>query len=378
MTQLVRWMIGLTVGTAAACSPSVTADVAVATREAVAETVDEQGATRVRWHDDVSAPVSGRWQPSEMTVGDTVRTGTVLGVIEPVPLDAQRREQVQARRGEARAALAAAEAAARAARGAAEAAARERSRGERLADSGGLAAAELDRLRTVEAGRRDDAAAASARVREATYVLREIEATLAPQAAQRTAVRAPRAGVLLRRHEEHDRVVLAGTPLVQVGDPAQPELVVPVLTADAARIEPGMPATARLAVDGAEWPASVVRVEPAAFAKVSPLGVEEQRVNVVLVPGAGWPVVGDAYRVDVRIRVRSLADVVAVPVGALVRHDSAWAVFVVRKGRLVRQGVTVSLQGRDRAAVASGLQAGDTVVVYPGDDVVDGRRIRIR
>ena len=211
----------------------------------------------------------------------------------------------------------------------------------------------------------------------AAYTRRtEVEAALAPGATQRTPVRAPRAGVVLRRHEEHDRVVLAGTPLVQLGDPAGPELVVPVLTADAARIRPGMSATARLSLDGAPLPATVARVEPAAFAKVSPLGVEEQRVNVVLRAGEGWPVVGDAFRVDVRIRVRELADAVSVPVGALVRHDSAWAVFVVRGRRVTRQAVTLALQGRDRAAIATGLAAGDTVVVYPGDDIADGVRLR--
>ncbi|MFO0396331.1 MAG: efflux RND transporter periplasmic adaptor subunit [Gemmatimonadota bacterium] len=376
MSRMRIVMVGVFAAAAAGCSSKVTADLAVATRGAVAETVDEQGATRVRWHEDVSAPVSGRWQPRALSVGDAVPAGAALGVIEPAPRDAQAEAQLRARLGVARAANAAAEAAASAARGAAEAAARELARGQRLADSGGLAAAELDRLRTLDAARRDERTAAAARVREAAFALREVEAALAPGATQRTPVRAPRAGVVLRRHEEHDRVVLAGTPLVQLGDPAGPELVVPVLTADAARIRPGMPATARLSLDGAPLPATVARVEPAAFAKVSPLGVEEQRVNVVLRAGEGWPVVGDAFRVDVRIRVRELADAVSVPVGALVRHDSAWAVFVVRGRRVTRQAVTLALQGRDRAAIATGLAAGDTVVVYPGDDIADGVRLR--
>lgn len=376
MSRMRVVVVGAFAAAAAGCSSKVTADLAVATRETVAETVDEQGATRVRWHEDVSAPVGGRWQPRALAVGDTVASGAVLGVVEPAPRDAQAEAQLRARLGVARAAVAAAEAAASAARGAAEAAARELARGQRLADSGGLAPAELDRLRTLDAARRDDRLAATARVREAAYALREVEAALAPGAAQRTPVRAPRGGVVLRRYEEHDRVVMAGTPLLQVGDPTGPELVVPVLTADAARIRPGMAATARLSRDGPALPATVARVEPAAFAKVSPLGVEEQRVNVVLRAGSGWPVVGDAFRVDVRIGVRELADAVSVPVGALVRHDSAWAVFVVRGRRVVRQDVTLALQGRDRAAIAAGVAVGDTVVVYPGDDIRDGVRLR--
>ncbi|MFO0272340.1 MAG: efflux transporter periplasmic adaptor subunit, partial [Gemmatimonadota bacterium] len=97
-------MVGVFAAAAAGCSSKVTADLAVATRGAVAETVDEQGATRVRWHEDVSAPVSGRWQPRALSVGDAVPAGAALGVIEPAPRDAQAEAQLRARLGVARAA----------------------------------------------------------------------------------------------------------------------------------------------------------------------------------------------------------------------------------------------------------------------------------
>jgi len=230
---------------------------------------------------------------------------------------------------------------------------------------------------------RDAHEAAAFAVRAAAAEVARAEARLRPSSVRTpgpaVAVTAPADGVILRRLRESESVVPAGGPLVEIGDPARLEIVTDLLSTDAARIREG--ARARVELSGQPLVEAVVRrIEPSGFTKVSALGVEEQRVNVVLdIPdGAGGEDVtlGDAYRVDVRIVVWEAPDVVKVPTSALFREGEQWAVYRVDAGRARRVVVALGRRNGREAEVLAGLAAGARVVIHPGDALVDGSRVR--
>jgi HlyD family secretion protein len=192
-------------------------------------------------------------------------------------------------------------------------------------------------------------------------------------------IAAPVDGVVLRRVRESEAVVPAGEPLLELGDPARIEIVSDLLSTDAVKVRPG----ARAIVDqwGGDRPldARVRRVEPSGFTKVSALGVEEQRVNVVLDfadPSAAVAALGDAYRVEVAIVVWERDEVLKVPTGALFRRGEQWAAYVADAGRARERTVTVGQRTAREAEVLGGLAAGDQVVLHPGDTLADGVRVR--
>jgi HlyD family secretion protein len=344
-------------------------------------TVDEDGETRVRERYTASAPVTGRMERLTCEPGDSVTAGEVLARIFPLPLDtrsgraaAERLEVAEANANAARAREELAEA------GWSEAL-RALERLERVAAQvpGAVTEQRLDRARTAE--RSANLAVEEARA-GVTAALHELEAARTAllgsggAEGEPTRVRAPVSGRVLRVYEECERVVTAGAPIVEVGDPGELEVVVDVLTEDAALLRAGAPA---YVVPGpsADTVAGVIdRIEPSAFTKVSPLGVEEQRVNVVVRFDDGAVVLGDRYRVAVGLSAWEAEDVLRVPVSALFREGDAWAVFVVEGGRVSHRVVTIGERNRRYAVVEGGLQEGDEVVVYPSDAVEDGMRVR--
>ncbi|MFN8582466.1 MAG: HlyD family efflux transporter periplasmic adaptor subunit [Gemmatimonadaceae bacterium] len=175
--------------------------------------------------------------------------------------------------------------------------------------------------------------------------------------------------------EEHDRVVAAGTPLVEVGDPSSIEVVIPVLTRDALSVTPRLPVRLRLG-EGRTVRGEVVRVEPAAYTKLSPLGVEEQRVNVRARFLEAVSGVGDGYEVHASIVTWQTDSALSVPVTGLVPHDTGWAVYVVSRGRARLNPVAVGRRGGMAAEVLTGVAAGDTVVSYPDERLSVGTRLR--
>ncbi|HET9793787.1 MAG TPA: HlyD family efflux transporter periplasmic adaptor subunit, partial [Thermoanaerobaculia bacterium] len=188
-------------------------------------------------------------------------------------------------------------------------------------------------------------------------------------------VRSPVAGRVLRVVQESERSVPAGTAVVEVGEPGALEIVVDLLSTDAVRVSPGMEMT----VDGgagAPLRARVRTIEPAAFTKISALGVEEQRVNVVgdLLDPPGR--LGDAYRVEVAVTVWEGKNALTAPASALFRQGDGWSVFVVEGGRARRRDVRVGHRNAEVAEVLGGLGGGETVVLHPGDRIVEGRRVR--
>jgi HlyD family secretion protein len=362
-------------------------DVAPVTRGPLVVTIDEEGRTRVRDRFVVSSPVGGRVLRIELEPGDRVARGAVLARVRPEApplLDARVRAEAQAAAESARAALGRARAEEERARAALAQAERELARSRRLVEAGVLPTQDMD-LRATEVQLAHEALEAAAfAARAAAAEVTRAEARLAPASRRATggavAVTAPAAGVVLRRLRESESVIPAGEPLVEIGDPANLEIVVDLLSSDAARIREGARADVELSGQRLAIDAVVRRIEPSGFTKVSALGVEEQRVNVILdLPGpAGGEdvVLGDAYRVDVRIVVWEAPDVVKVPTSALVRDDEQWAVYVVEAGRARRRVVEIGGQNGREAEVLSGLAEGARVVIHPSDALRDGSRVR--
>lgn len=360
-------------------------DVAAVSRGALVVTVDEEGRTRVRDRFVVSAPVTGRVLRIELEPGDRVTRGDVVARIQaetPPLLDVRTRAEAQAAVDGARAALGRARAEEQRAGAALALAQRELARTRRLAAGGVLPTQELD-AREAEARLAEEAANAEAFVvRAASAELQRAEARLVPPSPRATggivAVRAPSDGVILRRLRQSESVVPAGEPLVEIGDPARLEIVADLLSTDAVRVREGARAMVEQWGENLPLDATVRRIEPAGFTKVSALGVEEQRVNVILdlADSAGEDaVLGDSYRVELRIVVWEAPDVLKVPTSALFREGDEWAVYVVSDGRARRTVIDVGGQTGREAEVVAGLSEGARVIVHPGDAIRDGTRV---
>lgn len=362
-------------------------DVVAAARGPLMVTVDEEGETRVRHRFVVSAPLAGRVLRIELEPGDLVASGDVVARLRPEAsplLDARARVEAGAAVETARAAVGRAKAEAQRARTALAQAQRELTRVRELGE-GGLATKQQLELREAEVRSAEDAAEAAAfAVGASESELRRAEARLSPTSVEAggrvVTVTAPADGVVLKRVRESEAVVPAGDPLLEIGNPRALEIVSDLLSTDAVRVRPG----ARVLVE--QWggdrtlDASVRRIEPAGFTKVSALGVEEQRVNVVLDfkdPAEAFAALGDAYRVEVRIVIWESDDVLKVPTSALFRQGESWAAYVVRDGRAVVRTLTLGHRTGQEAEVLDGLDVGDLLVSHPGDTLADGARVAV-
>ncbi|MDH3627088.1 MAG: efflux RND transporter periplasmic adaptor subunit [Acidobacteriota bacterium] len=364
-------------------------DVAEAMRTEMRVTLDEEGETRVRERFVVSAPVSGQILRIELEPGDSVVAGeTVLATFQPVRpalLDARTKAETTARRRAAEARLGRVRAERSRVASELEFARSELRRIERLAGEQIVSEEALDAARlNVDTGQERDAAAEFA-VRTAQFDLAQIRATMDPTYDDGTpapiVMRSPIDGVVLRRLHESSAVVAAGEPLLEVADPTRLEIVSDYLSEDAVRIDPGM------AVRIEDWGGSEVlhgevrRIEPSGFTKISALGVEEQRVNVIIdfVDGQGaWQALGDGFRVEVRVVSWESADALVVPTSCLFRHEGQWALYAVHDDRAVLTPVEVGARNGLQAEILSGLDEGEAVVLYPSDSVADGVRVRPR
>ena len=367
----------------------VPADFASVEQGLLRVTIDEEGETRVRDRFVVSAPVAGQVLRIDLEPGDTVvARKTVLATFQPgLPglLDARTRAEAEGRVNVARAALEEAQAA------------RDRAQTERdFAESDLKRQRELDRAELVSAEKLEAAVAearakadalrvAESAIRTAQRGLEVAQAALVVSGGASTSspilIRAPVTGVVLRRLRESESVVPAGEPLLEIGDPKNLEVVSDLLSTDAVRISTG----SLVLIEG--WggektlKGKVRRIEPAGFTKISALGVEEQRVNVVIDfddATAGQNVLGDGFRVEVRIVVWEKENVLKVPISALFREGEEWAVYVVGNGRAARRTLTIGQRNSLEAEVLSGLQQADVVIVHSSDAVQDGVRVSAR
>lgn len=356
---------------------AVEVELATVDRGTVREEVVDEGRTRMREVYEISAPVAGRLLRVGVEPGDPVRVGQVLARMSRGSagfVDARAEAQ-------ARAAVAAAEARREGAVAERELAVADARRIERLAADRLVPLSLLDQARARARAAEASEAAAAASERQARSALLAAGSGVDGRPgrdgrADGLALVSPADGVVLRVLRESEGIIAAGTPVVVVGDAAGIEVVAEFLSQDAVRLSVG--AAARIEGWGGEPAAAVVhRVEPVARTKVSALGIEEQRANVVLrfqgeTPA---PLRAQDYRVDVRALVEEARDVVRVPLGALFRHDGGWAVYRLEgdKARLRPVRITV---GDDRfRAVIDGLSEGDKVVLFPGGELRDGHRV---
>jgi HlyD family secretion protein len=266
-------------------------------------------------------------------------------------------------------------------RAAAELARLEAERTRALAGQGVVPAADRDRADTQAQLADDDLAAARLGARVAAADVRMVRAALGQVRQREPAVltiRAPAAGQVLRVYRESGGPIAAGAPIIEVGDPSSVEAVIDVLSSEAVKVTVGSPVW--IEEWGGERPLEgrVRAVEPSAFTRISALGIEEQRVNVIVSLGATPPELGDGFRVESRILLWHGASVVSVPASALFKSGGSWAVYAVEDGRARLREVGIGMRGRLEVQVVSGLEPGTRVVLYPGDRVRDGARISLR
>lgn len=387
MTNRSRWIVGLSlVGFVAAIAwwlrpEPLALDLAVAVRGSLRQSLHAEGKTRVRDRYVVAAPVTGRLDRTHVRVGDSVVAGAVLASLAPTPLDLRSRRQAEAQVAALEDACRSATAQVRAAAAALEQARRERLRADSLAAGGHIAAAGREAAQLAETTRARELEGAEARAETAEHDLERARAALAAAGVEqgggpRTVLRAPVAGRVLLLLEESDRVILAGTPVLELGDVSRLEIVSDLLTTEAVLVRPGDTVLVEGWGGDSALLARVRRVEPSGFTKVSALGVEEQRVNMVADLDRVPPELGDRFRVEVRIVLWGAADVLTIPESALVRDGEGWVVYQVVDGRLRRQPVTVGHVGGFAVEIRSGLEPGDVVVRHPGAGVVEGVRVR--
>jgi HlyD family secretion protein len=365
-------------------------EVAQVTRGAMRVTVDEEGRTRIREKFLVTAPVGGRLSRIELEPGDRVTRGQVLATIgaEPAPLlDARTRAERAARVEAAQAAQAQARAEEQKAAAMLRHAESELKRVRPLNKAGAISDADLDTFETQASSASEAHRAAEHAVTMAASELAAARASLLestggePARGRAVDVRAPVDGVVLRRLRESESVVPAGEAIVEIGDPLLLEIVADFLSTDAVRIAQGAAVVVDQWGGGTSLAGRVRRVEPSGFTKISALGVEEQRVNVLVDfrdPAEAWKALGDGYRVEVRVVLWDGANVLKVPIGSLFRRGEAWAVYVASESRVELRLVKIDHRTDREAEVTSGLREGDTVILHPSDALTAGSRITPR
>lgn len=346
----------------------------------------EEGRTRLLERYQVSAPLDGVVERVAVEPGDSVVSGTTVATMRPTRaamLDPANRAQTEARLRATDSEWNSSNATVASARAEHERSVAALRRGKALAADRLIAQDELDVLRTQEAAAAAALRSARARART-TEVLREgFRAALKLQGSAadntvRLPLRAPIDGRVIRRFVESETAVRTGQALMEIGDPRAIEVAVDVLTVDAVQLRPGM--QVRLLRWGGPTPlrGHVQTVEPGGFTKVSALGVEEQRVNVVVAlddPPANRPTLGDGFRVEAEFLVWHADPVLTVPTAALFRDGREWAVYAVEGGRARLRRLQPGRIGEDAAEVRAGLREGAQVVLYPGDRVRDGMRV---
>lgn len=372
---------------------AVAVDLVTVNRGPLQVTINDEGEARVHDVFVVSAPVAGLMRRVELEAGDHVAANeTVIARLEPsAPMFLDERAIAEAR---------AAVEAASAARKFAEAQSRRVQAEQEFAES------ELRRLRALASRQsisENELDAAERRAKTAVAAVAEAQAAmkmraseyeqararlLNPAQAKRAAkdcdcilVRSPVSGTVLRVLQESEAIVAAGAPILEIGAPDNLEIRVDLLSEEAVRVRPGQ----RVVIESWGGPdalrGTVRRVEPYGYTKVSALGIEEQRVDVVIdliEPHERWRRLGHGYRVEPRIVVWESSDVLRIPLSALFRHADEWAVFVEQGGRATLRKVEVGHQNGSQAQIVAGLTAGERVVLHPNERIEGGTRIRMR
>jgi HlyD family secretion protein len=361
-------------------------DTARVSRGAVVVTIDEEGETRVRERFVVAAPVAGRLQRIELEPGDPVKRGRVVARLMPASptlLDARTRAELAAAIEAAQAALGQARAERDRAAAALERATSALKRREGLAAAGVVSKDQLEEDQSAMKTAEEALRAADFAVARQEHELQIARARIDPPAPQgRTiTITAPADGVVLKRYRESEADVPAGDALLEIGDPSNLDIVSDLLSTDAVQVSPGN----RVLIEqwGGSTPLSgrVRRIEPSGFLKVSALGVEEQRVNVIIDFDDSKDAaarLGDGFRVEVRLVMAEVDNALKTPIGSLFRHAEGWAVFVVENGEARVRSVQPGHRNDLEVEIVTGLAEGETVIVHPPDTLIDGSKVTLR
>ena len=352
-------------------------------------TVDHEGRTRVKERYVISAPLSGRLLRVELHPGDPIRAKeTLLASIEPSDpalLDPRARAEAEARAKAAEAAKLRAVPILDRARAASEQAKTELDRAQKLYTTGVMSRQELDNAALKSRTADEELKAADFGAQIAAFELEQAQAVLSGgknyAAGAPFEIRAPINGELLRVFQESESFLQSGTRLMEIGDPRDLEMEIDVLSRDAVKIKPGGKVLVEHWGGDAPLLGRVRVIEPAAFLKISALGVEEQRVNVIadfVDSPEMYRALGDAYRIEARIVISEADDILKVRGGALFRRGEEWAVFVADRGRAELRPVKIGRRNDLEAEVLSGLRENETVVVHPSDKIQNTTRIRER
>lgn len=358
-------------------------DSARVTRGPMTVTVEEEGETRIHDHFIISAPVAGRLLRIDLHAGDDVAKGDTVARILPALLEPRQRAELAARLKAAQAATREAAVLVDRARSEHEQILRNRARAEKLFSSGVISREAFEQEQTAETASAKSLDAARHRLEmaqseETAAKARMLEAEHAGESAAVVPVKSPLGGKVLRLFEQSERVVAAGAPLLDLGFSPKLEVVTDILSTEAVKVHAGDP----VLIEGWGGPrpirARVRLIEPSGFTKVSALGIEEQRVNIVIdfvdPPGP----LGDGYRVETKIIVWQADNVAKLPVSALFRHGQSWAVFAVENGYARLVNVKIGHRNASEAEVLGGLQSGKQVILHPTNEVRDGIRVQPR
>ena len=369
----------------------VPVELATAKKGPFAVSVEEEGKTRLLDRYVISAPISGYAQRISLEVGDSIKSGQTIAIIEPArsdALDPRARTQAKAQAQAAEAALEAARQNARVATTQAQLASQELQRIEALHATHFVSPQDLDRARAEVRRTKAASLASDHAVNVSHFELEMAKAALmessrlqegAPQ--ETVAVKTPIDARVLKIAHESEGAVQAGTPLIEIGDPSALEVEVEVLSTQAVKISPGT----KVLLDrwgGDKTLEGMVRiVEPVGFTKISALGVEEQRVRVIVdmaSPQQDWMRLGDGYRVEARFVVWEGKDILQIPASALFRYNSGWAVFLESNGQAKLTPVSLGQRAGLWVQINDGLSTGDKLISHPDDKIQDGVRIKAR
>lgn len=364
---------------------AVSVDVAEIRRGPLVVTITDDGRTRIRERYVVSAPLAGRLMRIQLKPGDSVVANeTQLTTIEPTDpslLDPRSVAQAEARVKSAEGRLGQARPRFDSAKLLLNHAETELGRIRQLVENNAGAQQELDDVKVAFEHARNEYEASRFEVDIAGFELDVAKAALTHGTNHEATadwsfpLRSPISGQVLRVFQESTTIVNPGDRILEVGDPTDLEVEVDVLSQDAVRIRAGSRVMLEQWGGSAPIAARVRRIEPSAFTKVSALGIEEQRVNVIIDftdPAESRPALGDGFRVEAAIVEWESSNVLTVPNGALFRVDDDWAVFVASRNHARLVPVELGQRNDHDAEVIKGLQEGDRVILYPGDRIEDG------
>lgn len=392
LRRALPWLVGLLllalIGWGLVPKP-VIVETGTVTRGPLTVRVSEEGKTRVRNRYIVAAPVSGKMRRVPFKPGDEVKAGeTILTAIEPIAsplLDARAVAQAQAVVSMQEASRKQAEESLSARSSAFKMAQADRDRMRAITRDGILSDSDRDRMEAEASMRAAEVRAAEFALQVVDYELAQARATLqrpdSGTAADLVEVKSPVSGRILKVMQESEMVVTSGVEILEIGDPSDLEIEAEILSRDAVMIQPGD--SVEIEQWGGETPlqARVRRVEPAAFTKVSALGVEEQRVIVLcdfIAPPPAANALGDRFRVEIRVAIWHSDEVLLVPAGAMFREQNLWKTYLLRDGVAKLTSLEIGQSDGRFAEVLSGLEVGDEVLKHPSDDVSDGTRVMKR